>query len=716
MIAINLGSSNKNFASADDLESAQSEKVTRALLSVGLATVLTSVGCSGGGSAPGGFSATAAIPATLAATGRVSFSIGAPSANAAARHSAYISRGMKSLAIVVTSATTPSARTVFDCSVACTGTLDAPIAQDTFAITVYDGAAGTGNALASGLTSLLVREGVANQFSAVLGGIVAKLSLALAPSAFTSGTPGRGTLTVVPLDASGNAIVGSDAFATPALVSLANGAFTLGTHVITDPSNASIPISYTGALFSAPATVTATAAGLDVASLPLMLGAPGTGTPPTSVSGRTVSANAFVDSIGLDTHLNYAGTAYMLYEPTIVQSIVDLHVKHVREGMLYPFSIQPATLQAAVHALSAAGVHTLAGIAPPDLTASDFATRWSNWFDSVGGTKWVEGAEAPNECDLNGCLAQIPAYQQKLYATVKGYGPSIGVPVVGPSFANQPSYAQTGNLAQYLDFGNVHLYTLSQPPETTGLCRPSDQCAGGANLGSLIGNTYSLDSLLKNSASVSGTKPIMNSEAGLCTTVSSSGDTQYNNVPRDVQAAYWPRYLLHAFGDLGLPRTYIYELADDGTSAPDFDQCGLLDRNAVPKPSYRILKTMLDAVNDPGDPVLSTPLVYSVSAPKNVDGNDVSSMALASRNGSYAVFVWNPVSLFYQRSGNGGFASHPLAVATLAGNLSIGQTFGSAQLTTFDLTTGAATTSTVDASKPIPLSITPAITMVTLRP
>lgn len=623
---------------------------------------------------------------------------------------------MKSLAIVVSSAAAASVRNVVDCSVACTGSFDAPVGQDTFVITVYDGASGTGNALATGLASLFVRVGVANQFSAVLGGIIAKISLALAPSGFTSGTPGRGTLSVVPLDASGNAIVGADAFAAPAIVSLANGAFTLGTHVINDPGNASIPISYSGAIFSAPATVTATVAGLDVASLPLMLGAAPSGTSASGATGRTVSANGFVDSIGLATHLNYAGTAYTNNEPTVVQSIVDLHVKHVREGMLYPFSGQPATLQAAVRSLSAAGVHTLAGIAPTDLTAPDFATRWSSWFDSVGGSAWVEAAEAPNECDLNACLAQAPAFQQRLYATVKGYAPSVGVPVVGPSFANAPSYGQTGNLAQYLNFGNVHLYTLSQPAETTGTCRPSDQCAGGASVGSPIGNTISLDTLLKNSSIVSGSKPIINSEAGICTTADGAGNTRYNNVPRDVQAAYWPRYLLHAFGDLGIPRTYIYEIADDGTSAPDFDQCGLLDRNAVPKPAYRILKSMLDAVNDPGDPVLPSPLAYSVSAPKNIDGNDVSSIALASRNGSYSIFVWNPVSLFYQQSGNGGDPSHPLSVATISGALSIEKAFGSAQVTTFDLASGTASTTTVDSSKPIPLSITPGITMITLRP
>ena len=275
---------------------------------------------------------------------------------------------------------------------------------------------------------------------------------------------------------------------------------------------------------------------------------------------------------------------------------------------------------------------------------------------------------------------------------------------------------KTGSLAPNLDAGNIHLYTLSQPPETTGICQVSDQCAGGATFSSLIGNTTALDVLLRVDAVTSGSKPIINSESGICTTVDASGNTRYNDVPRDVKAAYWPRFLLHAFVDLGVPRTYMYELADDGVSPPDFDQCGLIDGSAVPKPSYRILKTILDAVNDPGPSFVPTPLAFSVAAPNNVDGKPVSAMALASRNGSYSVFVWNPVSLWYQQSGNGGNSSHPLSVTTLAGNLSVGQTFGSAQLTTFDLTTGTATTMAVDPSKPIPLSITPAITMVTLRP
>lgn len=686
------------------------------IISLVAAAALTA-GCSGsGGSGP------SQIPTTHngspnPASGHVTFTLGnsAPT-KASAAHALYISSGMKSLVFVIQSAGYPDTKTKFDCSSTCSGSFDAPIGTDTFIIKTFDSVGGAGNVLSAGLTSLEVRAGIANQFKAVLGGIVARLSLALAPSAFTLGTPASGTLSVVPLDASGNTIIGSDAFATPVIVTLANGAFSLGNTVIKDASMASIPISYTGAIFSSPATVTATAAGLNVASLPLILASQTSGSGTNAVSGRTVAAGAFVDSIGVNTHFNYNGTPYTTAEPTVVADILALHIKHVREGMLYPFVTQPVTLQAAVHALSAAGVHDLAGIFPSDLTAPDFTTRWSNYFDSTGGSAWIEAVEAPNECDLNGCLSQATSYQQTIYSTVKGYGPSTSVTVLGPSFANSSSYTQTGSLAPNLDAGNIHLYTLSQPPETTGICQISDQCAGGANLNSVIGNTTPLDALLRTDAITSGSKPIINSESGICTTVDASGNTRYNDVPRDVQAAYWPRFLLHAFGDLGVPRTYMYELADDGVSPPDFDQCGLIDGSAVPKPSYKILKTILDAVNDPGPSFLPSPLAFSVATPNNVDGKPVSAMALASRNGAYTVFVWNPVSLWYQQSGNGGYSSHALSVAAIAGNLSLGKFFSSAKLTTFDLATGNATITTVDPSKPIPLSVTPAVTMVTLNP
>ena len=443
---------------------------------------------------------------------------------------------MKSLVFVIQSAGYPDTKTKFDCSSTCSGSFDAPIGTDTFIIKTFDSIGGAGNVLSAGLTSLEVRAGIANQFKAVLGGIVARLSLALAPSAFTLGTPASGTLSVVPLDASGNTIIGSDAFATPVIVTLANGAFSLGNTVIKDASMASIPISYTGAIFSSPATVTATAAGLNVASLPLILASQTSGSGTNGVSGRTIAAGAFVDSIGVNTHFNYNGTPYTTAEPTVVADILALHIKHVREGMLYPFITQPVTLQAAVHALSAAGVHDLAGIFPNDLTAPDFTTRWSNYFDSTGGSAWIEAVEAPNECDLNGCLSQAASYQQTIYSTVKGYGPSTSVTVLGPSFANSSSYTQTGSLAPNLDAGNIHLYTLSQPPETTGICQVSDQCAGGANLNSVIGNTTPLDALLRTDAVTSGLKPIINSESGICTTVDASGNTRYNDVPRDVQA------------------------------------------------------------------------------------------------------------------------------------------------------------------------------------
>ncbi len=438
-------------------------------------------------------------------------------------------------------------------------------------------------------------------------------------------------------------------------------------------------------------------------------------TPATSVVGKTVSAHAFVDSIGFNTHFNYAGTAYVDREPAVVAAIIGLHVKHLREGMLYPFSAQFPTYRDAVSKLSAAGVRDIGGVQASDLTAADFKSRWATWFDSVGGLAWVEASEPPNECDLNGCLTNARPYQKTLYDTIKGYAPSASVHVFGPSFANASSYTQSGDLSQTLDNGNAHLYLLSQPPETTGLCRVSDACAGGANLGSSIGNTPSLERQLATARAVSANKSIVNTEAGYCTTVAANGNTPYNDMPRDVQATYWPRYLLHAFADVGIGRTYVYDIADDGLSPPTFDQCGLIDSHAQPKPSYRILKTLLDAVDDPGSPYAPVPLAFTVTANANVDGNQIEAVALGSRSGNYTLALWNPVSVWYQQSGNGGLASHPLPVTPIAARISLGTIFKSATMTTFDPATGSATTIPIDAKAPIAVSVKPTITLVSLR-
>lgn len=433
------------------------------------------------------------------------------------------------------------------------------------------------------------------------------------------------------------------------------------------------------------------------------------------VSVKTVSAKAFVDSIGLNTHFNYGGTAYSDSEPAVVAAIIGLHVKHLREGMIYPFATQFATYRDAVHQLSAAGVRDIGGVQAADLTAADFKVRWATWFDSVGGTAWVEASEPPNECDLNGCLANAPGYQKTLYDTIKGYAPSASVHVFGPSFANASSYARTGELSRILDDGNAHLYLLSQPPETTGFCRASDACTNGATIGSTIGNTFSLDRQLITARAVSASKAIVNTEAGYCTTVAANGNTQYNDMPRSVQATYWPRYLLHAFADVGIGRSYVYDVADDGLSPPTFDQCGLIDAHAKPKPSYRILKTLLDTVDDPGATYTPVPLAFTVAANVNVDGSPIEAIALGSRGGNYTLALWNPVSVWYQQSGNGGAASHPLAVAPIAASVSLGTPFASATMTTFDSSTGIATTASINPKAPIAVPITPTITLVTLR-
>jgi hypothetical protein len=45
------------------------------------------------------------------------------------------------------------------------------------------------------------------------------------------------------------------------------------------------------------------------------------------------TADAFVDSIGVNTHFSYTDAIYHLNFPLVKQALVDLKIRHIRDGM-----------------------------------------------------------------------------------------------------------------------------------------------------------------------------------------------------------------------------------------------------------------------------------------------------------------------------------------------------------------------------------------------
>lgn len=238
------------------------------------ACALAACGGGGGGSA-------AALPSTaVAATGpaspsNVAFTIAIPGASTSAqtRRAAYVSSATKSAAISV-----GGNRQVVNCTTTCSTTLQVLPGPQTFVATLYDALNGGGSALATGQATTTIVAGQANQISIVFGGIPAKLAIAFSAPSLTAGTPAQVGVTVQASDASGNTIVGGDAFATPIAVTTddASGATALSTTVLASPATV-LTLSYTGASALNAVRITAALPGGAVsqsASLPVTHPAP----------------------------------------------------------------------------------------------------------------------------------------------------------------------------------------------------------------------------------------------------------------------------------------------------------------------------------------------------------------------------------------------------------------------------------------------------------
>jgi len=198
------------------------------------------------------------VPVRAPETVTVAFSIVVPaasSANSLSRQPLYISASTKSAVVTVTPASgTALAPVDLTCTNTCTGSVAAPIGSDTFAVSLYDQAAGAGNLLSSGSTTATIVSGKANTVSVTFNPVVAQVTAALSGS-LTTGTAGSETVAIVAKDPDGNTIVGPGAFMStagaPVTVSIANsdttGHVKLSTSTYTTASAALPTIAYDGA-------------------------------------------------------------------------------------------------------------------------------------------------------------------------------------------------------------------------------------------------------------------------------------------------------------------------------------------------------------------------------------------------------------------------------------------------------------------------------------
>jgi hypothetical protein len=340
---------------------------------------------------------------------------------------------------------------------------------------------------------------------------------------------------------------------------------------------------------------------------------------PRAASAETArSADAFVDSVGVNTHVIYDDTAYHDFA-SVRARLQELGIRHIRDGICGTCGWQFTRYQA----LASDGIKLDALMADP---RKDATARAQNVSEVKRLGSMIASVEGANEWDNSGSptwVADDRAYQQWVWNTIHADPALSRIPVIGPSlvfsWTNPTSWTKLGDLSSFLDYGNMHPYAGGRPPE-------------GA-----------LDAELARAHQISAAKPVIATEAGYHNALNQANQG-HPAVSEDAAGAYMPRMYLENFRR-GVPRTFDYELLDErpGRALVDQEQSfGLLRSDFSRKPAYVAVRNLIALLTDPGPVVADREVSLRVTS----TAGDLRRLVLVKRSGEINVVLWRAASLW----------------------------------------------------------------------
>jgi len=353
--------------------------------------------------------------------------------------------------------------------------------------------------------------------------------------------------------------------------------------------------------------------GMTASYGPVAVASTGTAAPPSPeptsppsgpMTSETPSqADAFVNSVGVDSHFVYSQQVYSTNYPVVSQLLINSGIKHLRDSG--PAYDQVYISKMAM--LSAHGIHHSVGFG-----LKTTAAQMSADLKALGPSN-IDFVEPQNEYDTYrdpNWASTIVAEQKLIWNTLRADPAFNGITILGPALAQQRNYAVMGPLDAYEDAGNLHNATCDLNPAT------STRSVSIANMTTDI-----------RASTVS--KPIWTTETGYADRTASACQT-----PDAVIAKYDPRLIAERW-NAGEPRSYIFSFADDA-SDPIFGSMGLISVNGTAKPQYTAIQSMLNLLADPGAPFSPTTVSYSLTG----QTQNVHHILLQKRDGSRVLMLW----------------------------------------------------------------------------
>ncbi|HEX3133752.1 MAG TPA: hypothetical protein VHX44_09255 [Planctomycetota bacterium] len=345
---------------------------------------------------------------------------------------------------------------------------------------------------------------------------------------------------------------------------------------------------------------------------PLLIAALSSATIPlTAASVQATSADAFVDSIGVNIHTHYQGTVYD-HAVNLKAALVKLGVRHVRDGLVD--STWPVYYER-LNDLGRSGIKAtlITGFAVDRVLPTAAKVK-----------EVIEAFEGPNEVNLNHWTPERASqYQKDLWATVRADATWNAVPVVSLSVTDYAYGAKLGDLSPFTDFGTIHPYAGGWEPENHCDWMKAD-----------------LQSGIDGARAFTGTKPLIVTEIGYTSHQAKAGHVA---VTPAVAGVYLPRVLLNTFSH-GVQRTFLYELFDlhDNAQEPE-DNFGLVHTDGETfKPAGVAMANLIHVLADPG------PICKPGALDLTLSAAEARSQLFQKRDGTFLLAVWLPTSLWDQ--------------------------------------------------------------------
>jgi hypothetical protein len=305
--------------------------------------------------------------------------------------------------------------------------------------------------------------------------------------------------------------------------------------------------------------------------------------------------SAFVQSLGINTHLSYTQTPYYGQPQNVITALQYLGITTVRDQP--PGYTTDPTSAASQDALAAAGVQfdaLLIGNGPVDVTDTIASTvTFQQAYPSS-----IAAIEGPNEInawpityeDITGNYAAGAQVTQDLWTAVQSTQSLEAVPVYALTLSGgitgvRSAETQLGDLAPYVTYGNAHIYAC---------------CSN---------NVWEED--------MPHWLPIFEEDTpGMPMVITETG---YPTVPSNVDELSAAKYNLNTFFENalnGIVRTYLYELVDENSSATDTnsqDYYGEFHNDWTPKAGATAIHNLTTILQSAGSGTASSTLNYSVA-------------------------------------------------------------------------------------------------------